>query len=865
MATQPDDVIERRAHRLREEVIIAGRFKSAWRVRGAGASFVVAWGLAHGAAPTLEAVTVIDTSPLPGIGLQREQIPAPVQTLPAAALDDGVALDLTDLLRQRAGSVHINEVQNNPFQPDVSYRGFSASPLLGTPQGLSVYLDGVRLNQPFGEVVSWDLVPRAALKSITLMPGSNPLFGLNTLGGALVLQTKDGRSDPGTALQTYYGSHARRSAEFEHGGSNARGLHWFMSGTTFRERGWRDESPSAIGQAFGKVGWADARTDVALTVAYANNTLNGNGLQEVGMLERNYASAYTKPDVTDNRALLLNLTGRHELTENAMLSGNAYYRRIRTATFNGDFNDDVLTQSIYQPSAAERAALTAAGYTGFPTSGANATNTPFPFWRCIANVLLRDEPAEKCTGLINRTSTDQQNYGLAGQLSWLGNLGGARHEFTGGAAVDASRMDFAQTSQLGYVNPDRSITPVNAFGDGVTGGNVDGAPYDTRVDLNGRTLTWSVFASDTLTLAQRWHVTLAARYNHTALTSRDRIHPGGGANSLDGDHTFSRLNPAVGLSFAASPSLTAYASYNEGSRTPSIIELGCANPARPCRLPNAMAGDPPLRQVVTHTLEAGLHGRIARHTNWHAGVFHAQSLDDILFVASPTVTGFGYFRNFGETLRRGIELGADHRVDRWTVRADYTLLDATYRTPETLAAGSNSSNDSAAAGLPGNIRVQPGDRLPLVPRHLLKLGFDYRPVAEWTVGLTMTAVSGVYARGNENNDHAPNGVQYLGPGRTGGYAVFDFTTRYRATPQLALFGRIANLFDRRYATAAQLGPSAFGAGGGIVARPLPQVGTEFPLVHSTFAAPGAPRAGWVGIRYEFEKRRSSGAEAASGT
>lgn len=840
---------------LGRSTLIAVLSPAAWRapVLLAGAWMLCVAPAAAAAAPTLPAIDVIDTSPLPGIGLSREQVPAPVQTYGADDLRDSGALDVTDFLNRRAPGVHINEVQNNPFQPDVSYRGFTASPLLGTPQGLTVWLDGVRLNQPFGEVVSWDLVPRAALRSLAVMPGSNPLFGLNTLGGALVLQTKDGRSDPGSAVQVLYGTHARRAAEFEHGGTNERGLHWYLTGTAFRERGWRDDSPTDVRQTFGKLGWGNARTDVALSIAYADNALYGNGLQETRMLERNYASVYTKPDTTDNRSLLLNLTGRHELSDVALVSGNAYYRRIRTATLNGDFNDDALDQSIYQPNASERAALTAAGYSGFPTSGADASNTPFPFWRCIANVLLNDEPAEKCTGLINRTKTDQHNYGFAGQLSRLGTLAGRRNEFTGGVAYDGSHLDFQQSTQLGYVNPDRSVTGLAAYGDGVTGGTVDGAPYDNRVDLRGRTRTWSLFATDTVALAERWHLTFAARYNRTRIENRDRINPGGGAASLDGDHTFSRLNPALGLSYSPARALSAYLGYNEGSRTPSAVELGCANPARPCRLPNAMAGDPPLRQVVTQTWEAGLQGRWSPATSWSAGVFRAESTDDILFVAAPAVTGFGYFKNFGATLRQGLELGFTHRAAAWSVGAHYTALDATYRTAETLAAASNSSNDAASRGLPGNVAVRPGDRLPLIPAHLLKLHGDLRVAPEWTIGLGMTAVSGVLARGNENNAHAPDGTYYLGTGRTGGYAVFDFTSRYRASPQLTVFGRISNLFDRRYATAAQLGPAAFGANGGIVARPFPAVGGEFPLVHSTFVAPGAPRAGWLGLRYEFEK------------
>lgn len=447
----------------------------------------------------LRAVNVVGTTPLPGIGQVLNEIPAPVQSATSAEIDRSQALDLSAFLSRGLGSVHVNEVQNNPFQPDVNYRGYTASPLLGTPQGLSVYLDGVRLNQPFGDVVSWDLIPRSAIASLALMPGSNPLFGLNTLGGALSLQTKDGRSHPGSALQAIAGSHARRAVEFEHGGANERGLHWFLTGNLFREDGWRDDSPSDVRQLFGKLGWADARTDLALGLAYADNRLTGNGLQEQRLLAQDYKSVYTKPDETNNESLFLNLTGKHALNDAVLLSGNVYYRKIRTTTFNGDINEESLEQSVYQPGAAEQAALAAAGYSGFPTAGANAANTPFPYWRCIANVLLGDEPAEKCNGLINRTRTEQENYGLSGQFTVLGTLAGQRNQFTAGAGYDASRMDFRQTAQFGYLNPDRSVTPVDFFADG-TSFDDDGSPIDSRVDLTGRSRTWSVFATDTLSM-----------------------------------------------------------------------------------------------------------------------------------------------------------------------------------------------------------------------------------------------------------------------------------------------------------------------------------------------------------------------------
>jgi len=106
--------------------------------------------------------------------------------------------------------VTVNEVQGSPFQVDVNYRGQRLSPLLGTAQGLSLYLDGMRLNQPFGDVVNWNLLPEAAISGLALVPGSNPLYGLNTLGGALVLTTKSGLSHPGTTADVSFGSAGRK-------------------------------------------------------------------------------------------------------------------------------------------------------------------------------------------------------------------------------------------------------------------------------------------------------------------------------------------------------------------------------------------------------------------------------------------------------------------------------------------------------------------------------------------------------------------------------------------------------------------------------------------------------------------------------
>jgi outer membrane receptor protein involved in Fe transport len=801
--------------------------------------------------PVTYNVDVIETLPLPAVNLTIEQIPAPVQVASNREIDASGALELSDFLNRRFNGVFSNEIQGNPFQTDLNYRGYTASPLLGTPQGVSVYLDGVRLNQPFGDVVSWDLIPRVAIGTTTLMPGSNPLFGLNTLGGALAIQTKDGSTSPGTSVRAIYGSHLRRSIEAEHGGSRANGLNWYLAGNLFAEDGWRDASPSSIGQAFGKLGKRSATTEASLAVGYADNSLTGNGLQEQRLLAADYASIYTQPDETDNRATFINFKARHDRSNTFSLTGNVYYRDIRTHTLNGDINEDSLDQSVYQPNAAEQRALADAGYSGFPTSGENASNTPFPSWRCIANVLLVDEPGEKCNGLLNRTQSVQHNYGGSGQLTWRDWVAG-KNVLTIGAAYDGSRTSFQQSTQLGYLNPDRGVTPLDAFADGVTGGTVDGEPYDNRVSLDGHANTGSVFASDVLPLGAKWNVSLSARFNSVHISNLDNLNPGGGPGSLDGDHTFNRLNPAAGVTYSPTPALNTYAGYSEGSRAPTSIELGCADPEQPCKLPNALAGDPPLDQVVTRTFEAGIR-QTRGIVSWNAGAFFASNHDDILFVSS-TATGFGYFKNFGNTRRAGLEASAHVRKGPVTGGIGYTFLNATFQSSETVDGTGNSTNDEAEAGVPGvegTIQIEPGDHIPLIPRHMFKVYTDISVTPRLSVDIDLLAASGVFARGNENNLSEPDGVYYLGPGSTDPYAIVNLGAQYRVKKWIQVVGQINNLFDRHYATAAQLGPTGFTSAGNYIARPLPPIDGEFPIPQATFSAPGAPTTLWIGTRVTF--------------
>lgn len=803
-------------------------------------------------------IDVVASTPLAGTDLTVDQIASPVQTATAADIQNSGALDLGDLMNRRLNGVSLNEMQANPFQMDVNFRGYTASPLLGTPEGLSVYMDGVRQNQPFGDVVSWDLIPKNAISDVTLMPGSDPLFGLNTLGGALSVETKNGTDNPGFDGSFTYGSSNRKQGQASYGGGKATGFNWFVAGNLFHESGWRFDSPSDVRQAFGRLGWRSAKTDVAVTFAYADNTLIGNGLQDFRLLDANYSSVYSIPDSTVNRSPSVNLMLHHTFTNNLTFSANGWYRHIRTNGIDANLNTDSFDQSVYQPNAKEEATLTAAGYTGFPTSGASAANTPFPKWRCIAEALVNGDADERCNGIDIYSTEIQNDYGFSGQLTWNTSTGIGHNEFTAGASVDRGSVNYVQNTQYGYLNPNYTITTVPAWQDGSATDN----PVDSRVNLHGLTPNWSLYFSDTLTLAKKVNATISGRFNRDTVDNSDRINPVAGPGSLDGDYAFQRFNPAVGITWSPISSLNVYGSYTEASRAPTAIELGCADPANPCSLPNALASDPPLQQVVTGTWEAGVRGRpevsFIHNFNWNVGAFRAENRNDILFVSSVQL-GTGYFQNFAKTRREGVDANVDGRTGRVTWGFDYTFLDATYQSDEVLDGSANNTSDSALSGYPGldgNIYVHAGNRIPLIPKQSGKAYADFQATSKLVFDLNEVAESSSYARGNEDNAYKADGVYYLGPGVSPGYAITNFRAQYDLRKWLRLAIQVDNLFDKHYYTAAQLANTGLTAQGTFLARPFPEYTSgpqagNYPLQSATFFSPGAPRRAWVELGFKF--------------
>lgn len=715
-------------------------------------------------APTVE---VIGTTPLPDLGVPLEQVPANVQAATDREIRTQNPLDLSEFMVRNLGSVHVNQAQNNPFQPDVTYRGFTASPLLGNPIGLSVFVDGVRVNEAFGDTVNWDLIPLSAISALNLIPGSNPVFGLNTLGGALAIRTKSGFDYPGTTGQAYTGSFGRKAFDIAHGGHRER-VDWFVTANLFEEDGWRDFSPSEVKQFFAKAGWEDATSDLDFSYTFAKNELVGNGLVPESFLAQRREAIFTHPDETRPELHFFNLKGSHWFGDKTLLSGNAYYRKLDLGTFNGDAE--------------------------FDDGG-----TPL-------------DPTDDGYEAENRaTRTASRVLGATVQLSLLGELAGRANQLTLGASVDRGRTRFRQLEQEADFTPDR--------------GTVATGPFELDTAVTGRNTAYGLYFADTLSLTGKLALTLSGRYNRATVRLRDDT---GLAPELEGRHTFNRFNPAVGLTFNPRQGLTLYGSYHEGFRVPTPVELTCADENDPCALPVGFVADPPLEPVVAKTWEVGARGRLGASLQWSAAAYRTELKDDILFVS--TGVGLGFFTNVDKTRRQGIELGLAGQAGPIEWFANYGFVDATFRSPASLFNPVANPLDPAQ---PATIDVSEGDRLPGIPRHTLKLGGLYRVSERFTVGAHALYASSQFLRGDENNQR----------GELSGYTVVNLNLDYRLSRNWVLFAKVDNLFDARYETLGAFNRNAFDPA---TSQPLDQLGPV-----ERFVAPGAPRAGWVGVKYQF--------------
>ncbi len=726
----------------------------------------------------LGTVDVVGTTPLASVGLPLDQVPANIQAATGNSINEQRSLNLTEFMDSNLGSVTVNDTVSNPYQPDVIFRGFTASPLLGTPQGLSVFVDGVRVNEPFGDIVNWDLIPSNAISNINLIPGSNPLFGLNTLGGALSVHTKSGAENPGTSATLSGGSWGRRAVEFETGGVvKDKNLDYFIAGNFFNEDGWRDYSKSEVKQIFSKVGWQDDKSNLDLTLSLADNRINGiQGLPLEQLYNR--SQAYSVPDHINNQMEMIALNGSHFISDDKLLAGNVYFRHVVANGFNSNVNNN------YDPN-----------------SGPN-------------------QDLVKASNVVTKTDTD--GFGGALQMTLLNDLIEHKNQFTGGVSADFGRAKFNSDTQ-------------NADIIGIT--TVSYQPLDiiSTVRLKADNDYYGLYGTDTFSITDKLHMTLSGRYNVAIVDLKgDSLSTG----DLDGHHVYHRFNPAVGLNFNPTKTLSFFGGYNEGMRAPSPVELSCADPAHPCALPNAFGGDPNLDAVVSKTWEGGVRGKLFENTNWNVGLFRTENSNDIQFIASNT-SGSGYFQNVGKTLRQGIELGMNGKVDKFSFQANYSFVDATFQTTFTEFSAANSTSNLAN----GSLSVNKGNRIPGIPQHTLKLRLGYEVTPSWTVGSNIISTSSRYARGDENNQDSH--------GQISGYTIVNLDSHYSINDNWKLFAKVQNLFDRNYATFGQLGVNEFGRGG---------AWNSDPWNNTQFQTPGAPRAAWVGVTYEFGRSKSASAK-----
>lgn len=752
---------------------------------------------------TLPPVNVIATTPLPGVGIDPDKVPANVQTLDSSDLIREGTPSLTTALTNQAGSVNVNDTIVDRFQPDILYRGFEASPVLGTPQGIAVYQNGVRINEAFGDTVNWDLIPDIAIERFDMV-SANPVYGLNALGGAAVITMKNGFTYQGFEWEVAGGSFGQRGTEFQYG-KQVGNIATYIAGRWFDEDGWRQFSPNHLRQLYADIAARSDKGSLDLSISGADNSLNGEGTTPEQTLAVSRSLDFTTPQNNTEQVVFVTLKGDYRATDTLSFQANAYFRQFHQTVVNGNTTNYVAcgdgSGTLCQSDGA--------------TPLVSATGSPIPDLSAGGAVPIGENDAE---------DIHTKTVGGTLQTTYTGDLFGHENHFVLGGSIDHSTVDFASSAEVGVINPALQVqssgfsvdTPEN------TGFNA------TPVSLGATSTYYGAFVTDTFNVTPALAVTASGRFNLAEIALSDRLGP-----NLTGNARYARFNPAIGAAYKFADGLTGYAGYSEGNRAPTPSEIECSNPTQPCLLPSSLSSDPPnLKQVVSHTYEAGLRGKfnlpniVPGAFTWNAGLFRTDLDDDIYAVATTVSTGF--FQNIGATRRQGIETGLAYKDDTWSVFANYSLVDATFQSSLTLPSPANPFAD-----INGNIQVHPGDRLPGIPMHQLKAGADYHISPNWVVGGVLTYFSDQFLRGDESNQNPT----------LPGYVVAGLHSTYKITDNIELFATVQNLFGAKYATFGQYGdPTGVGAPG----VPADGIGVD-----NRFLAPGAPVSVYGGIRIKL--------------
>lgn len=790
---------------------------------------------------TQEAIEVIGITPVLGVGLPKEKIPYNVQSASSDDFERTTSLDITDMMSRNFNSVIVNDAQNNPLQPDIQYRGYTASPLLGLPQGIAIYQNGVRVNEIFGDTINWDLIPEASIHSMNLVGGANPVFGLNTLGGAISIETKNGFNFQGNSFEVLGGLPQERVVlTAESGGNNGKFGYYGMV-QYLDEEGWRDASPSDSLNIFSALSYRNGTTtSLDLNINYADNDLIGNGAIPIELANQDYEAIFTSPDQTINEMFMIQGQGEHWVSNTWQIAGNAFYRRNETDTFNGDgteYEECELVGGAEVLIEVDEDDLEDAGFTceadeigelnddGIPLAQPTLAQVIAAGGEIVENqneVEITEangfEP-DDYNGLQNRSDREQEYYGLNLQNVFFNNLFGKQNQLIVGAGYTYGDVVFNSSQELAELNADRSTAGTGIF------------ISDEGTALDAETFTISLFFTDTISINDKVDFTVSGRWNHTDIELNDA----GGRGftetrpRLTGEHEFNRFNPAVGITYALQPGLTTYASYSESSRAPTAVELACADETAPCSLPNGFLADPPLDQVVSKSLEGGVRGTLNNvamlgNVDFSIGGFFTENEDDIIFQTTGGATGNqGFFDNVGKTERLGMELALNGQLQKLDWFLNYSYLSATFESSLFVNSENNQFADDE-----GRIQVEKGDNIPNIPDHTLQLGGDYSFTPRFSVGGDMLYKSGVFVRGDESNQL----------GRLDGYATVNIRANYQINDMFKVYARVDNLFDREYESFGLLGePDEVPGFGG--------------FTNNRFVGVGAPVSGFIGVKATF--------------
>ena len=443
----------------------------------------------------------------------------------------------------------LDSASGNPYQPTLLYHGFEASPLQGTPQGVAVYVNGVRFNQPFGDTVNWDLIPDIAIDRMNL-EGSNPVFGLNALGGSLNVQLKNGFTYQGAEADVSGGSFGQVQGQFQYGKQSGNESA-YIAGTVLHQDGWRDLQSSDIHNVYGDIGWRGDKAEVHLGITAADTRVERSRHVAGGTAGRR-----PRAPSSPRRTASPTATCRSACPARTMSPTRRRCRRSPITPISCSASPTAMRRTT-RHATTDRACC--ARKRGGSAPPAAACQSRIPSGGPIPNWTTRPPTPTATARRVQVTNTDE--------------VFGLKNHLVGGISFDGAQTEFDGVSSIG------GLTPVTRVFVGP--GMVIDEPGSNRPVRVGISNAYSgVFATDTLELTPKLAVTLSGRFNAAQIDLNDQ-----NGGDLTGNHCYDRFNPAAGATYKVTPWLTAYAGYSEANRAPTPAELSCASPRNPAAWP----------------------------------------------------------------------------------------------------------------------------------------------------------------------------------------------------------------------------------------------------------------------------------------